>query len=147
MIVAGLILSVFAVGFFCWLLFTLAIYALPFFVGVNAAFFAYHHDAGVVGAFLVALLAGFATLVIGQLAFALIRSPIVRALLALGFAAPAAIAGYYASFGLLHIGIASQGWCMGFAFVGAVVVGATAFLRLAAHTEPQPATGTPAVHS
>jgi len=147
MIVVGLVLSVAAVGFFCWLLFTLAIYALPFFVGVNAAFFAYHHDAGVIGAFLVALLAGFATLVIGQLAFALIRSPLIRATLALGFAAPAAIAGYYASFGLLHIGISSQDWCSGFALVGAAFVGATAFLRLAAYTKPQPATGTPAVHS
>jgi hypothetical protein len=31
MIVIGLILSVFGVGFLCWLLFTLAVYALPTF--------------------------------------------------------------------------------------------------------------------
>lgn len=29
MIVIGLILSVFGVGFLCWLLFTIAVYALP----------------------------------------------------------------------------------------------------------------------
>jgi hypothetical protein len=32
MLVTGLILSAFGIGFFCWLIFTLAIYAFPFFV-------------------------------------------------------------------------------------------------------------------
>ncbi len=31
MLILGLILSVFAIGFICWLLFTLAVYALPLF--------------------------------------------------------------------------------------------------------------------
>ena len=31
MIIIGIVLSVFGIGFFCWLLFTLATYALPFF--------------------------------------------------------------------------------------------------------------------
>ena len=34
MIIVGIILSVFGIGFFCWLLFTLAVYALPFFAGL-----------------------------------------------------------------------------------------------------------------
>jgi hypothetical protein len=147
MIVLGLILSIAAVGFFCWLLFTLATLALPFFVAVNAAIFAYHHHAGVLGAVIVALLAGLATLAVGQIAFAVIRSPLFRGLLALAFAAPAALAGYYATFGLLHIGIASESWCTAFAVIGAAFVGATAFLRLAALTEPQPAADVTAVHS
>ena len=32
MLVIGLILSMFGIGLFCWLIFTLAVYALPFFV-------------------------------------------------------------------------------------------------------------------
>ena len=36
MIAIGLILSVFGVGFLCWLLFTLAVYALPTFAGITA---------------------------------------------------------------------------------------------------------------
>jgi len=32
MLVIGLILSVFGIGLFCWLIFMLAVYALPFFV-------------------------------------------------------------------------------------------------------------------
>ena len=31
MVVIGLVLSVVGLGFFCWLLFTLAVYTLPFF--------------------------------------------------------------------------------------------------------------------
>lgn len=49
MIVIGLILSVFGIGFF-WLLFTLTIYALPFFVGLTAGLAAFHGGAGVLGA-------------------------------------------------------------------------------------------------
>jgi len=79
MLILGLILSVFAIGFFCWLLFTLAVYALPFFVAVTVGVAAYHHDSGLFGAFLVAMLAGAATLALGQLAFALVPSTWVRA--------------------------------------------------------------------
>jgi hypothetical protein len=50
MLVIGLILNVFGIGLFCWLIFTLAVYALPFFVGLSAAMAAFHSGAGVVGA-------------------------------------------------------------------------------------------------
>ena len=33
----GIVLSVFGLGFFCWLLFTLAVYALPFLAGLRQA--------------------------------------------------------------------------------------------------------------
>ena len=35
MVIIGLVLSIFGLGFFCWLLFTLAVYALPFFAGMT----------------------------------------------------------------------------------------------------------------
>ena len=46
MIIVGIVLSVVGLGFFCWLLFTLAVYALPFFAGVTAALAAYHSGSG-----------------------------------------------------------------------------------------------------
>jgi hypothetical protein len=46
MLVIGLILSVFGIGFFCSLLFTLAAYALPFFEGLSAGLAACHSGAG-----------------------------------------------------------------------------------------------------
>jgi hypothetical protein len=36
MLVIVLVLSVFGIGFFCWLLFILAVYALPFVAGLPA---------------------------------------------------------------------------------------------------------------
>jgi uncharacterized membrane protein HdeD (DUF308 family) len=36
MLVIGIILSIFGVGLFCWVILTLAVYALPFFVGLTA---------------------------------------------------------------------------------------------------------------
>ncbi len=41
MLVLGLILSVFGIGFFCWLIFTLIVYALPFVVGLTAGMAAF----------------------------------------------------------------------------------------------------------
>ena len=35
MIFLGILLSISAIGFFCWLLFTLAVFALPFFAGIT----------------------------------------------------------------------------------------------------------------
>ena len=78
MIVIGLILGVFGIGFFCWLLFTLAVYALPFFAGLTAGLAAFHGGAGMLGALAVGAVAGIATLIAGQLAFAATRSIIIR---------------------------------------------------------------------
>jgi hypothetical protein len=43
MLVIGIILSMFGIGLFCWLIFTLAVYALPFFVGLTAGLAAFHN--------------------------------------------------------------------------------------------------------
>ena len=113
MLVIGLILSIAGIGFFCWLLFTLAVYALPFFAGLTAGLAAFHSGSGVIGALVVGVLAGGATLAIGQIAFATVRTPLIRAAIALLFAVPAAVAGYHATFGLAHIGVPSEGLARG----------------------------------
>ena len=138
MIIIGLILSVFGIGFLCWLLFTLAVYALPFYAGLTAAFAVYHGGAGAVGAIVIGFLAGAATLVIGQMAFASMPSPLVRGIIALVFAAPAAIAGFSMTFGLSRIGVSSLIWSDAFAVIGAISVGGTAFIRTAAMTGGPP---------
>ena len=53
MLIVGIIFSVFGIGFFCWLLFTLAVYALPFFAGLTAGLAAFHSGSGVIGALVV----------------------------------------------------------------------------------------------
>ena len=78
MILVGIALSLFGVGFLCWLLFTLAVYATPFFVGVTVAFATFNYGAGVLGALVVGLIASVVTLVASQAAFAVVKSPAVR---------------------------------------------------------------------
>ena len=59
-----------------------------------------------------------------------LRSPLIRAVIALLFAVPAAVAGYYAALGLAHIGIPAEGWRQAMAMTGAIVVAATAWARM-----------------
>ena len=82
MLAIGLILGIFGIGLFCWLIFNLAVYALPFFVGLTAGMAAFHSGAGVLGAFLVGLVVGALTLGIGQTAFALVKPIPLRATIA-----------------------------------------------------------------
>ena len=69
MLALGLLLNFAGIGLFCWLIFTLAVYALPFFVGLYVFMLALHSGAGVLGAPLVGIAAGGMTLAIGQIAF------------------------------------------------------------------------------
>jgi hypothetical protein len=131
MIAIGVALNLVGLGVFCWLLFTLAVYALPFFVSVTAGVFAYHSGAGPLGAIALGLLAGGATLAAAQIVFALVRAPFLRVAVALLFAAPAALAGFFSTHGLTALTTSSQMWQNIFAVIGATVIGVTAWLRLA----------------
>lgn len=131
MIAIGVVLNLVGLGVFCWLLFTLAVYALPFFVAVTAGLFAYHSGAGPLGAIALTLLTGGAALAAAQIAFTLLRAPLLRFVLALLFAGPAAVAGFYATHGLAALTMPSEIWQNIFAITGAMVVGLTAWLRLA----------------
>lgn len=132
MIVIGILLSFAGIGFLCWLVFTLSVYALPFFAGVAAGLAAFHTGAGPVGAIVVGVVAAIGVLAVGQVLFALARSPLIRALIALAFAAPAAFAGYQAVHGLAALTAPSEDWRVALAVIGALVVGAIAWTRMSA---------------
>ena len=127
--IIALLLSIAAV--LCWLLFALASLALPFFAATSIGLWAHQAGAGIAGALFAGLSAGIATLVAGQLAFLFVRAAWLRMVIGLIFAVPAAVAGYHAVHGLMAIGIASEGWRQTFGAVGAVVIGASAWIRLA----------------
>ncbi len=61
MIFIGILASIAAIGALCWLLFTLAVFALPFFAGVSAGTWAYQTGAGWLGAIIVGLIAAALT--------------------------------------------------------------------------------------
>ena len=130
MIFLGIILSIAAIGFFCWLLFTLAVFALPLFAGVTAGGWAFHTGAGWLGAILIGTVAAGLTLGAGQLLLGQVRPLWARLLIALAFVAPAAIAGYHATHGILKHTMPSETWQLVFSVFGAVAVGVTAFARV-----------------
>lgn len=139
MIFLGILLSVAAIGFFCWLLFTLAVFALPLFAGLSVATWAYHAGAGWFGAILVGIAAGGLTLGIGQVLLATVRPLWAKFAIAAIFVTPAVIAGYHAVHGIVKHTMPSETWQIVFSVVGAVVVGITAFLRVAGMAAPVPA--------
>lgn len=100
MLVVAPFLCVASVGLLCWLVFTLAIYALPFAIGVVAFLHAIHAGSGAVGAIVTGFITGVAILLAGQVAFALVAVIWFRMMLALIFAVPAALAGYSTTLGL-----------------------------------------------
>jgi hypothetical protein len=137
----SIVLSVFGLGFFCWLLFTLAVYALPFLAGLTAGLAAFQSGSGFIGALVVGLLAGSSLLVLGQMAFATVRTPLIRLLIGLVYALPAAVAGYQLCFALAGIGVPPGDWHHVFAAAGAVAVGLTAFARMAMFIPPSAGQG------
>ena len=133
MLILGLFLFIVAVGFFCWLLFQLAVYAFPFFIAMTAGFAAYHHGVSLPISLLLALLAGAAALGAGQVAFSQLTSSAFRTTVGLLFAMPAAWAGYAAAVSIARLATASPFWCGIAGILSALATGATALVRLATY--------------
>lgn len=138
MLALGLLLNCAGIGLFCWLIFTLAVYALPFFVGLTVFMMALHGGAGILGAPLVGIAAGGMIFAIGQTAFAMTRSVVVRAIIAALFAVPATLAGYQVVLAMSQIGVPSLAWREIFAGLGAVLIGGRAWTRFTIFTETRP---------
>lgn len=141
MIVLGILVSIAAIGTMCWLLFNLAVVALPFFIGLNAGTWAYGTGSGWLGAILVGLVAAGLTLAVGQGLLMLIRPIWARLLIALAFVAPAGVAGFYATLGIVKHTMPSETWQIIFSAIGAAAVGVTAFLRVAGMAATGPVDG------
>jgi hypothetical protein len=85
---------------------------------------------GPIGAIIVGAVTGAVTLLLGQVALATVRSPLIRGTIALLFAVPAALAGYHAALGLAHVAIPGEGWQDAMAVAAAIIVASTALLRM-----------------
>ena len=131
MIILGIIMLIIVLGAMCWLLFNLAVFALPLFAAVSVGLATTDTGAGPIGAIFLGLLAGIATLTAGQIVFTLVPSTLVRVAVAGLFAIPAAIAGYHATHGLAALALPAEGWRQAFALFGAGAISLTALARLA----------------
>lgn len=138
MLAIGLVLNTLGIGLFCWALFALAVYALPFFVALSIGMTALQTGTGVVAALLIGTAGGALTLVLGQIAVAVTRSLALRIAIATTFAVPAAVAGYHVVFALSPIGAPSLAWREVVACLGAVCIGLTSWMRLFILAETRP---------
>jgi len=141
MIIIGIVLSFVGLAYLCWLLFSLAVNAVPFLIGVAAGLAASNSGSGPIAAIVIGAAVGTFTLVIARLASTHMRSPLVRAALALLFAIPAAAAGYHAARGLAHIVVPAEAWRETIAVAGAVIVATTAFMRMWLSSPPDAVPG------
>jgi len=131
MIAAVMLMSVALVGILCVVAYTSATFALPLMLGLAAARFTYHTGSGLVGAGFVGLVTAAAAFAVFSLLFATLRSPILRLVVALIFAVPAAVAGYTLVHGATYEAIPSAIWRQIFCIIGGALVGPSALMRLA----------------
>ena len=138
MIFIGILASIAAIGMLCWLLFNLAVFALPASAGVTAGVWAYQTGAGWIGGIVVGVVAAALTFGIAQFLLAFVRPLWLRLAIAIAFVAPAALAGYHATHGIVQHTMPSHTWQIIFSIIGAIAVGVTAFVRVSAMAAPGP---------
>jgi hypothetical protein len=136
--VVVMLMGVALIALLCVVAYTLAVYALPFMLGLTAAQFAYQTGSGLIGAGLVGLVAAGAAFGLLALMFDTLRQPVLRLIVALIFAAPAAVAGYALVHGVTREAVPSEVWRQIFCIIGGGFVGVSALLRLATPIDAQP---------
>jgi len=129
--IAVMLMSVALIAILCVVAYKLAVYALPFLLGLTAAQFAYQTGSGLIGAGLVGLATAGVAFGILALLFDTLRQRILRLIVALIFATPAAVAGYALVHGVTREAVPSEIWRQIFCVIGGGFVGVSALMRLA----------------
>ena len=137
--IAVMLMSVALIAILCVVAYRLAVYALPFMLGLTAAQFAHQTGSGLIGAGLISLAAAGVAFGILALLFDTLRQPVLRLIVALIFAAPAAVAGYALVHGVTREAVPSEIWRQIFCIIGGGFVGVSALMRLAAPVDTQSA--------
>jgi hypothetical protein len=139
MIIIAILATLAGIAALCWLLFNLAVFALPLFAGIAIGTWAHDTGAGIPGAVIVGAIAAAMTFGLFQLLLLVARPAWIKLLVILAFVAPAVDAGYHATLGIVKLTMPSDTWQLAFAVVGAAAVGITAFMRLTMMAPPEPA--------
>lgn len=122
--------TLFGLGALCWILFNLAVYALPFAIGLTSGMYLYETGQGVFLSIIAGLFIGGFIAALGEFAFDRIRSVPLKLAIGLIYAVPAGIAGFHAAKGFAEFGSAGAVTITILSWLGALVVGGTAWLRL-----------------
>jgi hypothetical protein len=116
--------------FLCWLIFTLAVNALPCFVALSVGMFAFDCGASALPAIAVGVTAAACVLTAGRFFFAASQSFMIRGLIAAVFAMPAAVAGYHVVYGIFGLGESAEAWRQAMGVIGAFVTAAASWWRM-----------------
>ena len=119
--------------FLGWMLVTLAVNALPLFSGISAGLFVLGWSHSIADAFVAGAFVGVAVATIGPVAFSRARSPMLRLVIVIAFAAPAAAAARSAALGLLGHVITPAAPRELLALAAAIIVGLAAWRRFIDH--------------
>jgi hypothetical protein len=138
LMIASTFLALFGLGVLGWIAFNLAVYALPFAIGLTSGFFIYETGIGGYLSFLVGLLVGAIAVVLGELAFERVRFPLFRVAIGLIYAVPAGIVGFHAAKGLSSLGGTSDTTITLLLWLGALIVGGVAWARVSGWPETDP---------
>jgi hypothetical protein len=138
MIILAILATLAGIAALCWLLFNLAVFALPLFAGATLGTWAHETGAGIPGAVIVGAIAAAVTFGLFQLLLLVARPAWIKLVVILAFVAPAAVAGYHATLGIVKLTMPSDTWQLVFSIVGAAAVGITAFMRLTLMATPGP---------
>ncbi|HEY9037656.1 MAG TPA: hypothetical protein VIN05_01750 [Roseovarius sp.] len=127
--------TLFGLGALCWILFNLAVYALPFAIGLTSGMYLYETGQGVFLSIIAGLFIGSFIAALGEFAFDRIRSIPIKLAIGLIYAIPAGIAGFHAAKGLAEFGSASAAAIAILSWLGALVIGGTAWARVTGWSE------------
>lgn len=134
-----LVLGLFAGLYMLWLLFSLAVHALPIATGISLALWMLGRGLGYPAAILGGFVGGVAVLVAGQLLLAHTRSPVIRLGIVFLFIVPAGIAGYHAVHGIAGFAIEPGAMLSLLSWVGAIMIAGTAWMQLTSQAVTGPA--------
>lgn len=127
--------TLFGLGALCWILFNLAVHALPFAIGLTSGMYLYETGQGVFLSIIAGLFIGSFIAALGEFAFDRIRSIPIKLAIGLIYAIPAGIAGFHAAKGLAEFGSASAAAIAILSWLGALVIGGTAWARVTGWSE------------
>lgn len=127
--------TLFGLGALCWILFNLAVYALPFAIGLTSGMHLYETGQGVFLSIIAGLFIGGFVAALGEFAFDRIRSIPIKLAIGLIYAIPAGITGFHAAKGLAEFGSAGAAAITFLPWLGALVVDGTAWARVSGWSE------------
>lgn len=125
-------------GLFCWLLYALAVDAVPLFAAVSVGVATLRSGGGLICAAALSLITGVAIVTLAQYCAFVLRSRLARLFVTVLYATPAAVSGYQVADAFAGIGGAGGHWRAAFAIISSLAVATTARARLQATLPSSP---------